>query len=312
MLQSISAKIQAVMTELTSQELINKDTKEFSQQRDQFYNKLNEKLLILDEAKLLTHIFALWTFQNAQHYFEVQDIENKNSYLLKPHAAQVVSIFRMLSLGDKNEELKNNLVQIGTGEGKSVTLGATASILTLLGFNVHCACYSEYLSQRDYNGFLKVFDTLGVTQNIRYGIFNKLYEEMINRNEEIRQSVEQFISNGSNNIVSNSQLIERAKILLIDEVDVFFSQDFYGNVCTPSASLRDPTITSLTNFILTQRKSKLNLNQVKATPEYVACSNRFPNWEPLILEAVKSLIYDVISFESHNYIVKEDKIGYKE
>ncbi|CAF4737031.1 unnamed protein product, partial [Rotaria sp. Silwood2] len=53
MLQSISAKIQAVITELTSQELINKHTKEFSQQRDQFYNKLNEKLLILDEAKLL-------------------------------------------------------------------------------------------------------------------------------------------------------------------------------------------------------------------------------------------------------------------
>ncbi|CAF2919583.1 unnamed protein product [Rotaria sp. Silwood2] len=263
-------------------------------------------------TKLLARIFALWTLQSAHHYFEAQDVENKNTYLLKLHAAQVVSIFRMLSLGDKNEELKNNLVQIETGEGKSVTLGATALLLALLGFNVHCACYSDYLSQRDYNGFLKVFDTLGVTQNIRYGIFNKLYEEMIHRNEEIRQSVEQFISNGSNNIVSNSQLIERAKILLIDEVDVFFSQDFYGNVCTPSTSLRDPTITSLTNFIWTQRKSKLNLNQVKATPEYVACSNRFPNWEPLILEAVKSLIYDVISFESHNYIVKEDKIGYKE
>ncbi|CAF4595772.1 unnamed protein product, partial [Rotaria sp. Silwood2] len=117
MLQSISEKIQAVITELTSQELINKHTKEFFQQRDQFYNKLNGKLLILDEAKLLS---------------------------------------------DKNEELKNNLVQIETGEGKSVTLGATALILALLGFDV--------------------FDTLGVTQNIRYGTFNKLCAEMINRN----------------------------------------------------------------------------------------------------------------------------------
>ncbi|CAF2388008.1 unnamed protein product [Rotaria sp. Silwood2] len=51
MLQSISEKIQAVITELTSQELINKHTKEFFQQRDQFYNKLNGKLL---EAKLLS------------------------------------------------------------------------------------------------------------------------------------------------------------------------------------------------------------------------------------------------------------------
>ena len=58
----------------------------------------------------------------------------------------------------------------------------------------------------------------------------------------------------TNSIVANSDdKINRPKILLIDEVDVFFSKEFYGNVYTPSTMLRDPTITSLTNFIWSSR-----------------------------------------------------------
>jgi hypothetical protein len=39
--------------------------------------------------------------------------------------------------------LINNMVQIGTGEGKSVTLAITSIILALLGIDVYCACYSS-------------------------------------------------------------------------------------------------------------------------------------------------------------------------
>ncbi|CAF5099922.1 unnamed protein product, partial [Rotaria sp. Silwood1] len=104
--------------------------------------------------ELAAHIFALWTLKNAEHYFEAEGSDNRDNYLLQPHAAQVISIFRMLGIGDKNEELKNNLVQIGTGEGKSITLGSMACILALLGFDVRCACYSQYLSHRDYTAFV--------------------------------------------------------------------------------------------------------------------------------------------------------------
>ncbi|ETN99120.1 hypothetical protein RFI_38367, partial [Reticulomyxa filosa] len=45
---------------------------------------------------LMAHIFALWTLQNAQFYFDAKGIEGQESYLLQPHAAQVISIFRML------------------------------------------------------------------------------------------------------------------------------------------------------------------------------------------------------------------------
>ena len=262
--------------------------------------------------KLAAHIFALWTLQNSQHFFEADSTDNRDSYLLQPHAAQVISIFRMLGIGDTKEELNHNLVQIGTGEGKSITLGVTASILALLGFDVCCACYSEYLSQRDYAAFVSLFDSLGVGSYIHYGTFNKLCEYVINENGNIRDVVEEVISKDVNIAVQNAKNIKRAKILLIDEVDVFFSRDFYGNVYTPSSRVRDPAIVSLANVIWAQKTSKLNLNKVKEKQEYKDCCDRFPKWIALIDEAIKDMVSDVVNFESHTYIVKEDKIGYIE
>ncbi|CAF3330256.1 unnamed protein product [Rotaria sp. Silwood2] len=209
--------------------------------------------------ELAAHIFALWTLQNACHYFEDDGVENRNSYLLQPHAAQIISIFRMLGIDDTKEQLSYNLIQIETGEGKSVTLGATASILALFGFDVCCACYSEYLSQRDYKSFLSLFNSLDVSSHIHYGTFNKLYEHRVNENSDICQVVEQLILTDSNIAVENANIIKRSKILLIDEVDVFFSRHFYGIVYTPAVSLKEPTIISLVNYSAGQ-KSRTPLN----------------------------------------------------
>lgn len=262
--------------------------------------------------KLAAHVFALWTLQNANHYFDAEDAENRNSYIMQPHAAQVIAVFRILGIGDSKEELSNNLVQISTGEGKSVTLGATAAILALLGFDVCCACYSEYLSQRDYIAFSSLFDSLGVLSHIHYGTFNKLCEYIINENGDIRQVVEQLILKDSNIAVENAKKFKRSKILLIDEVDVFFSRDFYGNIYAPATNLKDPMITSLVNFIWAERKSHLTLNKIIATQEYKNCCARFPKWESIIQEAIRDMFSDVNSFQSHSYTVKDDKIGYIE
>ncbi|UJR17604.1 hypothetical protein I4U23_004500 [Adineta vaga] len=261
---------------------------------------------------LAAHIFALWTLSKADHYFEAEGLDDRKNYLIQPHAAQVVSIFRLLGIGYQEETLTNNLVQIGTGEGKSIVLAVTAIILALIGFDVNCACFSEYLSQRDYLAFLPLFELLETHQHIHYGTFNKLCEDMINETGDIRQLVEKLISNSSDENKNLNAKSRRQKILLIDEVDVFFSRDFYGNVYTPSASLKDPTITSLVHSIWTQRKLSLNLRRIQMTPEYKACSEQFPKWILLIDEAIKDMLADVQSFESHDYVVKNNKIGYIE
>jgi len=95
----------------------------------------------------MAHIFALWTLKNVEYYNTMKGVDNRDSYLLQPHPGQIISIFRLLGIGYKDStNLNRNLVQIWTWEGKSVVLAVTSSILALLGMNVSCACYSEYLS----------------------------------------------------------------------------------------------------------------------------------------------------------------------
>ncbi|CAF4705954.1 unnamed protein product [Rotaria sp. Silwood1] len=156
------------------------------------------------------------------------------------------------------------------------------------------------------------FEADGLLNYIYYGTFNKLCEDIINDNGDIRQVVEQIISKDSNIGMKNIQNIKRAKILLIDEVDIFFSQDFYGNVYTPTATLRDLIITSLVHLIWKERKSKLKLHRLKTTNEYNECCNKYSNWKLLFEEVMKDMLFDVNNFESHGYIVNRDKIGYIE
>ena len=83
----------------------------------------------------------------------------------------------------------DNFVQIKTGEGKSVTLAVVSIIFALFGYDVSSACYSQYLSQRDYNDFKDIFDKLNITSKIFYGTFNQICERFINKDGSIRDMI---------------------------------------------------------------------------------------------------------------------------
>ena len=85
----------------------------------------------------------------------------------------------MLGLGNENHNdvaLSNHMVQIKTGEGKSITLGVTSATLALLGADVYCGCYSQHLSKRDEADFKNLFCELDVENNINYGTLEELCE----------------------------------------------------------------------------------------------------------------------------------------
>ena len=242
---------------------------------------------------LIEYTFAIWTLQHSKEYF----MAGKDKlYLMQPKVAQIVSILRILSIDVSGNELKRHLVEIGTGEGKSLTFAVTSAILALLGYDVSCACYSKYLSDRDYKAFENLFKSLGLTDFIHYGTFSKVCEAIINENGYVRQQVSKIVlghnvNNNNNNgnindddsdvsetvktVAMNPDEFEadddgkddekkmnydddyrkkpksnnRAKILLIDEVDVFFHTNFYGNDYTPSATIKAPCIKKITDLI---------------------------------------------------------------
>lgn len=71
----------------------------------------------------------------------------------------------------------NNFVEVLTGEGKSITLAIVSAVFALFGYDVSVACYSEYLSKRDYEDFAFLFEKLGVKHFITYDTFNALCEK---------------------------------------------------------------------------------------------------------------------------------------
>ena len=267
--------------------------------------------------KILAIIFAYWTLMNAQDFYEISEEgctdNSKKQYLMQPHPAQVVSILRMLCCGDHDEKIKNNLVQIGTGEGKSVTLAMTATVLALIGYSIDCACYSGYLSQRDYDDFKEFFIGLGVSEYIEYGTFSFLCEKNINADINIRDEILKFIgvSDQEKKGERRKNQEKRPKVLLLDEVDVFFSRDFYGASYYPTAVAKDPIITSLFKIIWTQRNN-IKFSEAVNSQEFKDCISKFPKFSNLLREALKDMIAAAKGELPQNYQVINDTVAYKE
>lgn len=120
-----------------------------------------------------------------------------------------------------------------TGEGKSITLAVVSIIFALYGFDVSCACYSDYLSQRDYMDFKDLFGQLGVLDKIFYGTFNQICENHLNKGGKIRDLVQHRIMKNMPDPQLAKLKNNSKSVLLIDEVDVFFSKDFYNQVYMP-------------------------------------------------------------------------------
>ena len=59
-----------------------------------------------------------------------------------------MTILRLLWLDTTHQQIsmENQIIQMYTGEGKSITLGITSLMLAFLGFKVDCSCYSKFLS----------------------------------------------------------------------------------------------------------------------------------------------------------------------
>ncbi|XP_077296708.1 uncharacterized protein LOC143918641 [Arctopsyche grandis] len=178
--------------------------------------------------QILAHLAALWSVQVSK------DIECTQKYL-KPHCIQILCILMMLNVGNIDTTTGKCLAQVLTGQGKSVILGLLSSLLAILGNKVRVVCYSEYLAKRDDNDFAQFFDELKIKTRVTYGTFDDMANEVIapfvnNTKYYLRNLVEKRILHGTKNLSTlNRQNSIGDTILLIDEVDVFFSSEFYGN-----------------------------------------------------------------------------------
>ena len=189
----------------------------------------------------------------------------------------------------------------------------------MIGYNVDCACYSKYLSNRDFVEFKPIFDKFGVTKYICYGTFGQLCEQFINSRGDIRQIVASTIT-GTSRSLKEDNCKGRKRILLIDEVDTFFSPDFYGKLYEPFACIADQTLTTLVLWLWDNRTNFLTWKKVSDSLQFKDCVDRFSDWKELIIDVVKGMVCDLEIFTNEinrphyksEYIVINDQIAYKE
>jgi hypothetical protein len=282
-----------------------------------------------DYVDLLAWVFALWTIISSQASLnETVD----RSLLIKPHPVQLIAIFRLLTVDRvdslltslinffcaSDDSVPGHLIQVGTGEGKSVLLGGLAAVLSLLGYEVYCASYSHHLSNRDYKAFEPLFDTLDVASHIHYSTLGGLAEELINFQGNIREATRNFLlSNSSPSTPSAPLRTTEKRILLLDEVDVFFSPDFFGRTYNSAAYYYSADTKTIIQYIWDNRLAGINLTKIRALPAYKSlqciCN---PAALPLLEREISSMLRDVNNFSNPPYelVTQGDgsmKIGYK-
>ena len=265
--------------------------------------------------------------------------------LRTPHAAQVVAMFRLLGIDSEKEigkhkfseygvsasirpgslkrqdtqarigeskrffsNIPKHFAEIFTGEGKSVVLALTSAVVALMGCNVDCACYSEYLSSRDGGDFSNLFLAFGISSYVTYGTFNKLCERYLNQDGVVREVVEAHIKGTKASGEWQRKRGGRPAVLLIDEVDVFFGKEFYGNQYKPIATIHDETVKKFVEYVwgIRNDKVKMSYSNVLASPACTAMLSRFSSWTDLVTEQVKLILADLRSFldSGTDYIIQ--------
>ncbi|KAL4491308.1 hypothetical protein ABPG72_021694 [Tetrahymena utriculariae] len=266
----------------------------------------------LEIIELLSLISSAWTILNN---------EDQSKTMKYIHKVQIVAIMRILNIDlEQQSKLQNHVLEIKTGEGKSIIIGISAIVFALIGFNIDCCCYSQYLSERDQKDFQSFFKLFNVQDKICYNTFEKLTEKMFNTPYKLAEIGQLHIL--KNNSISlkqgNNQTGKR--IIFIDEVDFFFDKDFLGKVYPVLLQVSNPEIIELFRFIWNRRYSKITLESVKISNQYHSLINKNLNLNHLVnlidLKIVQ-MIEDAKNMEDHSYILsdvpdsQEKIIGYK-
>jgi hypothetical protein len=259
-----------------------------------------------------------------------------DSAMMEPHCEQILAIFRLLGLEkgvassvDVTERAKllarhmgksflptslnqllqapnlteSHLIQVKTGEGKSVLLGVLSTLLAVMGCEVDCVCYSQYLSRRDKAAFKKVFDAFEVTDRVNYGTFHELAEQRINYNGNLTDTALGVKSGGCKEAATGEG--EAPRILLIDDVDVFFSADFFGETYDPLTTFNAPEVEEIQRYIWEHRSETDGLAAtVKSLDAYKRLLATYPDLKKVIDEHTDCMVTDVHKVVS-NKLTKE-------
>jgi len=101
---------------------------------------------------------------------------------------------------------------------------------------------------------------------------------------------------------------EVRRVMIIDEVDVFFSKEFFGQLYRPATTVKSADIESLVNYVW-NNKDTITLKDAENSAEFKKCLDAYPKIPQLLKYNLIDMISSVRNFQ-HVYVVHDNKIGY--
>lgn len=265
-------------------------------------------------VKLLANIFAQWTYQDSiSAYFT-----GESNTLMQPLKTQILAILRLIAIDDP-KGFENHLAQVKTGEGKSIALGFTATFFGLLGYEVHVVCYSSYLSARDKNAFKKLLETYALQSIVTYSTIYELANAVLgNTLPPFRIFTKAFLDGKSVNSFVEKK---RKRLLLIDEVDVFFGENFYGKTDGAAVAIHSAQTEELLRYVwkekssLRAKKSDEAVQELLNQPFTQKLLQDYPRLDPFLKHEIAGMITALYYFPDSgeiygNALVVNNQIGY--
>jgi len=281
-----------------------------------------------DYPAFIGQIFAFWSVFTATYSDSDRGIHSNfdrvsSKDLMEPHVVQVLTIFRLLGLdtmavswydwlrGKSPKYTLNHLCQVATGGGKSIILGILATLFALLDHDVSCVCYSEFLSKRDEKSFEPLWRELGIQHRITYSTFAGMADRFINKDLKVREKTRRLVEGSPSMETANNKFSGQGgskKVLLFDEVDVFFHQDFYGNTYNAGTSIWRREILHLTEIVWKNRHS-IRFSELASMKDAKSLFERFPKW--LMTLQLRKMLSEVKPVDDTQiYQIKDGKIGF--
>lgn len=262
-------------------------------------------------GRLLACIFAGWSYSSIPKDYEI----NENTTLLQPHKPQILAILRLLGADNASGKIQNHILEVMTGEGKSVCLGATATLFALLDYDVDVVCHNPYLSNRDHELFSPLFRLFNVRWNIDYKPIHDLFSSCTNRNllPNRNSYVKRFLK--GEEPVPFKEDKSGKRLLLIDEVDIFFGPDFYDKSSGIIELLREKESKAIVRYVWDHRDQSLSVDKVMELPECEELIKIYPNLREILKKEIRKMLGGIISFPMgrepyHQCVRKDNKIGY--
>uniref|UniRef100_A0A0K8SWL7 SecA DEAD-like N-terminal domain-containing protein n=1 Tax=Lygus hesperus TaxID=30085 RepID=A0A0K8SWL7_LYGHE len=227
---------------VTSMKREYEDFEEFTNWGDDF------KLVEL--PKILAGLSAVWSLLVSK------DVSSSGKFL-KPHCIQILCIMRLLSVDNSAQGVEHHLAQVLTGQGKSVILGLLSAFLAFTGHEVRVVCYSSYLANRDETDFKDFFLAFGVCDDISYGTFDDMASQLLKpeidgQKISLRVLVKSLVLEHRPWKAMGSPTSDFSRtVLMIDEVDLFFSENVYGSLYRGACSIKVPGMPQIQEQIWT-------------------------------------------------------------